>query len=664
MNRKNIFLTISCILTMLPAMLCASTRDDRGWTLSTSDADGRYYGVPVANGCMGLMPGRDPFSVKGVILNNVYDANRNMGVSRIANSINPWMLDMSIDGTPVTRESMDGWIQTLNMRRARLDASWKDRDAEISYTLRALRCLPHAAVMTISIKALKDITVSASPSFKSPKDFKEKDSCTVSYNADGVSYGISRTWGPTPNRRILISASSCLVTDEGPVNGDITLKKGKSLKMHLIGSVCTSQDFSDPCNESDREVLYCIMEGMDALIARHEAQWDELWQGDIVIDGDPEAQKVARAALFSLYSSCREGSCSSIPPFGMSSREYNGHIFWDSELWMYPPMLFLNQGMAASMTDYRIQRLDAARRKADAYGYKGAMFPWESDWSGEEACPVSAPTGLFEHHISADVAIAAWNRWCMTGDSDWLQDRAWPLIRDVADFWVSRARRNEDGSWSIRNVVCADEFAEGVDDNAFTNAAAIKALRIAVKAAAACGHTPSPMWQTVADGLRILRDGNGVTMEYDGYDGRIIKQADVNLLSYPLQIVTDEASIRKDLIYYEDRILPKGPAMSYAILALQWARLGEGQKAYEMYLKTLEGHLHGGLLAFSETAGQGDTCFMTGWGGVLQTFINGFCGLELTDDGVVQKQSALPDGWKSVTVTGVGPERKTFTRSR
>jgi len=655
---------LTAILTLLPSILLASGRSDKGWTLSTSDADGKYYGVPVANGCIGLMPGRDPFSVKGVILNNVYDARKNQGVSRIANSINPWGLRLSIDGKEVNKESMKDWSQTLDLRHARLDASWKEDGAELSYTLRALRCMPHVAVMTVDIKALKDISIRVEPRVSSPKDFKQKDSTLVTYEAHGVQYGISRTWGPSPNRGIMISASSCLISEDGPVSGELSLTKGKSLRVHLIGSICTAQDFSDPCNESDREVLYCIMEGMDALIDRHEAAWDELWKGDIIIEGDIQAQKVARAALFSLYSSCREDGAASIPPFGMSSREYNGHIFWDSELWMYPPMLFLNQGIASSMVDYRLGRLGAARVKAAAYGYKGAMFPWESDWSGDEACPVSAPTGISEHHISADVTIAVWNRWCMTHDGDWLRNEAWPLLRDVAEFWVSRAVLNPDGSYSIRNVVCADEFAEGVDDNAFTNGAAKRALMIACRAAEVCGHTPSPAWKEVADGIRILHDADGVTMEYDGYDGRIIKQADANLLSYPLQVVTDEATIRKDLLYYESRILPQGPAMSYAILALQWARLGDGKKAYELYLKTLEGHLHGGLLAFSETAGQGDTCFMTGWGGVLQAIINGFCGLELTEDGVVQKQSALPDGWKSVTVTGVGPERKSFSRVR
>ena len=176
--------------------------------------------------------------------------------------------------------------------------------------------------------------------------------------------------------------------------------------------------------------------------------------------------------------------------------------------------------------------------------------------------------------------------------------------------------------------------------------------------------TRAAEWGRVADALRILRREDGVTDEYEGYDGRTVKQADVNLLAYPLQVVTDPKAIRRDLEFYEPRIHPHGPAMSQAILALQWARLGEGSKAYELYQKGLEGHLHGPFLAFSETAGHGDTCFMTGLGGFLQLFINGFCGLELTDGGVVQLPAALPPQWKSITVTGVGPERRTYSNRR
>ena len=130
-------------------------------------------------------------------------------------------------------------------------------------------------------------------------------------------------------------------------------------------------------------------------MAAHRSLWNELWESDILIEGDDEAQRAVRFALFNLYSSCREGSGLSISPMGLSSQGYNGHIFWDSELWMFPPMLLLNKGIAESMIDYRIDRLMAARKKAMAYGFKGAMFPWESDDYGEESTPTFALTGLW-----------------------------------------------------------------------------------------------------------------------------------------------------------------------------------------------------------------------------------------------------------------------------
>ena len=128
----------------------------------------------------------------------------------------------------------------------------------------------------------------------------------------------------------------------------------------------------------------------------HRKLWNELWEGDIMIEGDDEAQRAVRFALYNLYSNARKGSRLSISPFGLSAQGYNGHIFWDTEFWMYPPMLFMNQGIARTMMDYRTDRLEAACQRALSYGYEGAMFPWESDDAGEESCPTWALTGAFE----------------------------------------------------------------------------------------------------------------------------------------------------------------------------------------------------------------------------------------------------------------------------
>jgi trehalose/maltose hydrolase-like predicted phosphorylase len=291
------------------------------------------------------------------------------------------------------------------------------------------------------------------------------------------------------------------------------------------------------------------------------------------------------------------------------------------------------------------------------------MFPWESDDAGEEACPTWALTGAFEHHITADIAIAAWNYYCVTGDKQWLQEKGYPLIKEVAGFWLSRAEENADSTYSIRNVVCADEYAEGVDDNAFTNGAVIRALQAAVKAAEICGIQPEEAWKRVAGGLTIPVFENGITREHATYDGRMIKQADVNLLGYPLGLVADPEQQRKDMEYYVERIdKENGPAMSYSVFCVQYARLGDADKAYEMFKQSFRPNLRAPFGVIAETATSDNPYFATGAGGLLQAVISGFCGLEITDQGIRQVSSVLPKHWKRVIVTGVGAENKTFVR--
>lgn len=655
---------------------CAGTPDPSAeacWTLVNTDFESRYFSVPVANGCLGMMPAKAPLALKSVMLSNVYDGKSKHGVSRIATGLNPFGLQLSVDGVAVSETTVADRVQTLDLRRAWFgDRFTVGGKAQVDWQLRALRELPYLGLVSVEVKALQDVLLGVEGQITEPKGFVRRDSSVIKQPIEEARYQIRRLRGETQQRGVLLCAAAATFTDGGTMPSDTLLRAGQTLRFHILGSLVPGTDFADPWNEAERFVIYGLGEGVERLVARHEACWDELWQGDIIIDGDPEAQTFARTALYQLYSNARAGRPSSIPPFGLSDREYCGHIFWDSELWMYPPLLFLNAGIARSMVDYRTALLPGALRKAACYGYRGAMFPWESDNTGDESCPTNALTGTFEHHISSDVAIGAWNYYRMTGDLAWLRAEGWPLLREVADFWVSRVEWNGDGTCSIRGVVGADEFAHHVTDNAFTNASAIVALRAACAAARMLfGGSPTDRnslwvaeWEKVASSLRLLTREDGVTDEFEGYAGQTIKQADVNLLAYPLQVVTDPSAIRRDLEYYEPRIHPHGPAMSQAILALEWARLGDGEKAWKLYQKGLEGHLHGPFLAFSETAGHGDTCFMTGLGGFLQLFINGFCGLELTDDGVVQLPTALPPHWKSITVTGVGPERRTYSNSR
>jgi trehalose/maltose hydrolase-like predicted phosphorylase len=115
-------------------------------------------------------------------------------------------------------------------------------------------------------------------------------------------------------------------------------------------------------------------------------------------------------------------------------------------------------------------------------------------------------------------------------------------------------------------VVAADEWAENVDNNAWTNAAAKAVLNDATEAAKLLGLTADPDWLVVAQNIPILKMENGVTREHATYNGEGIKQGDVNLLAYPLKEVSEPKQIRKDLEYYESRIPTEGtPAMTQAI---------------------------------------------------------------------------------------------------
>ena len=234
-------------------------------------------------------------------------------------------------------------------------------------------------------------------------------------------------------------------------------------------------------------------------------------------------------------------------------------------------------------------------------------------------------------------------------------------MEKVAEFWVCRVEKNDDGSYSIRNLVRADEYAEG-DDNAFTNGTVIRALQDATKAAFICGVKAPVIWKEIAAKLRIPKFENGVTREYDGYSGQVIKQADANLLVYPLNLITRPEEIRKDLEYYEGKIDKGGPAMSFSVLALQYARLGEGDKAYELFVQSFRPNQLPPFGVLSEGAGGTNPYFSTGAGGLLQTVINGFCGLEITDNGIKQLPSKLPEHWRRLVVKGVGPDGKTYVR--
>lgn len=647
------------LLLLVPGWAVAG---DDEWVITARDTTSEYYAAAVANGEIGVTVGRELFSLGAVILGGAYESGTEDSVARILEGINPSGLSMSIDDRPTDLSGIRPTIQRIDMRRAVHESRYRLDGVSIVCRVRALRNMPYALMSEVEVTAERDVGMVFSNRHVVPSGFADtlRESRTVVCE-DGSRLLLQRTSGSYNAGHDRIVASSTFLCGAGceqiaPGVVKVALHRGERTSFALVGTVCTTAAFTDPWNESERQVIYAAREGVSRLIEAHDRLWTALWQGDIEIDGDSEAQRNVRFALFNLYGSIREGSRRSIPPMGLSARSfYNGHIFWDSEIWMYPALLVLHPELARQMLDYRVDGLDAARRRAYVHGFRGAMFPWEGDDRGEEATPTFALTGPLEHHITADIAIACWNYYCVTGDRSWLIRDGYPLMQETARFWCDRVSRNDDGSYSIHNVIGANEYAAGVTDNAFTNGAARRALEYAAAAAEVCGERPDPRWKEIAAGLRILRFPDGVTREHATYGGERIKQADVNLLGYPLGIVTERAALLRDLSYYESRIDPhNGPAMSWSVFAVQYARLGMVSEAETMFRRAYLPNLRPPFGTFAETATSGNPYFMTGAGGMLQAVLFGFGGLEITSAGLVQRSSVLPSSWKSLTVRANG----------
>lgn len=670
---------LSVLFAVLSFVHTAHAQDP--WKITAGKINpSEYYGITVANGMIGIVSSPEPFKVKDVVLAGAYDLYGRGRVSNFLRSFNLLNMQLDIDGRRIGAADAGGMQQQLDMRHASFTTSFDYNDkATVSYTYYSLRQLPFTVLMDVSITAKKDISIGSASVMEAPDALKEVQNYYNEIDRPHVVISLLTSSAKSPTGKLLMSASNTFLFSEEHgheprvihemwdnnmhlMKFSRKIKAGETYRFSIAGSSITSAHHDDPLNEAERMTIFAKLEGRERLIDFHNKAWDKLWASDIRIEGDEQSQQDIHSMLYHLYSFVREGTDMSPSPMGLSGLGYNGHVFWDTELWMYPAILVLHPEMAKSLVEYRYNRLAAAKRNAFNHGYKGAMFPWESAATGVEETPVWALSGPFEHHITACVGMAAWNYYCVTQDKEWLKEKGWPLLKETADFWASRVERNGPGRYEIKNVVAADEWAENVDNNAWTNASAKAVLQQATAAAKLLGITADPDWMQVATNIPILKMDNGVTQEHATYKGEGIKQADVNLLSYPLKEITDPQQVRKDLAYYETRVPNEGtPAMTQAVFALLYARLGDGEKALHFFKDGYQPNLNPPFRVIAETKGGTNPYFATGAGGLIQSMLMGFGGLEITPQGMVQVKSALPKQWKSLTITGVGVEKKIFS---
>ncbi len=651
------------------------------WKLSVKDINPtNYHGITMANGMIGIVSAPEPFKIKDVVLAGTYDLYGRGRVSNFIRSFNLLQMYLEVDGQRVNQSNIKNMKQEIDFKTATFTCSFDYADkATITYSYMALRHLPYCVLMNVRVQAKKAIHITAASVMEAPDALRDVENYYNEIDRPHVTISLLTSTAKSPTGKLQLCASNTFLFNEDHGSEPRIIHEMWDNNMHLMkfsksinansnyefsiaGSSISSAHHDDPLNEAERMTIYVKLEGRDRLMQFHTKAWNDLWKSNIAIEGDTQAQQDVNNMLYHLYSFVREGTSLSPSPMGLSGLGYNGHVFWDTELWMYPALLVLHPELGKSLVEYRYQRLDAARRNAFSKGFKGAMYPWESAGTGVEETPVWALSGPFEHHITACVAIAAWNYYAVTQDKNWLREKGYPILKETADFWCSRVERNGPGHYDIKNVVASDEWAENVDNDAFTNAAAKENLEYAIEASKLLNMLPNDDWSQVMNNIPILKNNDGVTQEHASYHGEGIKQADVNLLAYPLHQIKDPMQIKKDLAYYETRVPNEGtPAMTQAVFTTLYSRLGDGSNALKWFKDAYLPNVLPPFRVLAETKGGTNPYFATGAGGVLQSVIYGFGGIEITPLGITQVKSALPAQWKSITLQGIGTLRKDYS---
>jgi len=406
--------------------------------------------------------------------------------------------------------------------------------------------------------------------------------------------------------------------------------------------------------------------GFDKLLAAQRDAWDALWQSDIVIEGDPKAQQAVHSELYYLLSSSAPDASWGLGPCGLTTC-YTGHAFWDSDTWMFPALLLIDPARARSFVAFRDRTLEAARQRARQHGFDGAMYPWESDpENGTDETPHSAVVlADTEIHVNADVAIAQWQYYQATHDRDWLKNHGWPVLREVAKFWASRATWNAQAQrYDIAHLTSVAESYNDILNDTFTNVSAAKALRIATAAATLVGERPDPLWERVSKQLYIpMAPGGAHHLAFDPtvalHGGVDFGGGPMSLLFLPSLDLEMSPELRRG--DYEYAIRPTAVARASSGSMNMVARVSAADEAGDAAgaAAWFAGNFTGGTLkppfnVRTESADNNVGYFMTGSGGFVQSLIYGFTGLRIRAAGLVDAYApVLPESWKSLTLRNV-----------
>jgi trehalose/maltose hydrolase-like predicted phosphorylase len=589
----------------------------------------------------------------------------------------------------LTSGSTSGWQQSIDLHTGVIStaARWTapgGHVTDISYQVFTDRARPHVGMVQLQITPhwAGDATVTdmidGTPATLSTLVGKAADPTahttwvTVQAEGTGIDASIASRLEVPSNVKATTTALN--PSDPQSVGEQLTfsVRPGTTYTFTKYVGVVSSHDSTDPASVAQSQASSAASTGFAGLLSENNAAWSALWTGRIDILGNDTLATDVNASQFYLWATARAGVDWSVSPAGLSSNGYAGHIFWDAETWMYPSLLAQHPDIAAGINAYRFDsygfdRLQAAEQHARETGFAGARYPWESALDGTEQIPgpVSVNSeGLYEQHITADIALAQWQYYLATGDKTWLAQQGWPVLSQAAAFWASRVTLGSDGSYHINGVTGPDEENPDVNDEVYTNVAAKTTLQDAVSAAQILGITAPADWAQIGAKMTVLSDPTlQIHPEFAGYAGQMVKQADVTMLQYPWEASMPAAIAQNDLNYYVPRADPGGPSMTDSISEIDTSALGSpGCASYVYTLRSYEPFIRDVFDQFSETRTGGAFTFMTGIGGFLQEFLYGYTGMRWRDTGV-QLAPSLTSQIGGIVLHGISWRGRTFTVS-
>jgi alpha,alpha-trehalose phosphorylase len=359
--------------------------------------------------------------------------------------------------------------------------------------------------------------------------------------------------------------------------------------------------------------------GWRGLCDQQQAYLDDFWaRSDVEIEGDAELQQAVRFALFHTLQAGARGEQRAIAAKGLTGPGYDGHTFWDTEMYVLPVLTYTAPHAAADALRWRQQTLELARERAHTLGLRGAAFPWRTI-HGEE-CSSYWPAGTAAFHINADIADAVTRYLAATDDEDFERDTGLDLLVHTARLWRSLGHHDPAGHFRIDGVTGPDEYSAICDNNVYTNLMAQRNLRAAAYVAER--HRPEAEqlgvdeeevagWRDAARAMVVVYDEtlkihpqaerftshqrwdfNSTRPDqyplllhfpyFDLYRKQVVKQADLVLALFICgNAFTDEEKLR-DFDYYEP-LTVRDSSLSACTQAVVAAEVGHMDLAYDYF---------------------------------------------------------------------------------